>query len=125
MKYLLNKSFQRDLKDNRLDDDYVRIVLSDIYKDQSVSLGNKLYKIRSASSGSGKSGGYRNIFYWKRNELIIFMMLFKKNEQDNLGPDDKKALRHITRDFDQLTESQIKLLIKKKLFKEIEYDQSS
>ena len=80
MKHYINKSFQRDLKENNLNLNYVCDVLDDIYAGRAYSLGSKIYKIRAAKKGKGKSSGFRNIFYWKKNERIIFCILFGKNE---------------------------------------------
>lgn len=122
MRYLKNKSFQRDLKDNHLDDEYIKDVLDDIFKGRAAPLGSKLYKIRAAKQGKGKSGGFRNIFFWKRDELIVFCLLFGKNEQDNLTADEKMALKILSHEYDHLTEDEIKILIKKNKFMEVNYD---
>ncbi len=122
MRYLKNKSFQRDLKGYHLDDEYVKDVLEDIFKGRAIPLGSKLYKIRAAKEGRGKSGGFRNIFFWKQEELIVFCLLFEKNEQDNLTADEKKALKILSEEYAQLTESEINILIKNNKFKEIDYD---
>ena len=84
MKYLKNKLFQRELKDFGLDDEDIKVVLDDIFKGRAIPLGFKMYKIRGAKKGQGKSGGFRNIFFWKKDELIVFCLIFAKNEQDNL-----------------------------------------
>lgn len=105
-----------------LDDQYVKNVLSDIFEGRAIPLGSKLYKIRAAQEGKGKSGGFRNIFFWKRDERIIFCLLFGKNEQDNLSADEKKALKILSDEYDRLAEAEIKVLIKKNQFKEIAYD---
>ena len=122
MRYLANKTFQKDLKDYKLDDSYLHEVLDDISKGRAQFLGAKMYKIRSTRKGRGKSGGFRNIFYWKKGELIIFCLLFSKNEKDNLGQDEKKALKLLSEDYSNHTESDINTKIRNKIFKEINYD---
>ena len=123
MKYLGNKAFQRELNDNHLDDTYIKKVLEDIFKGRATPLGSKMYKIRAAKEDQGKSGGFRNIFFWKRDELLIFCLLFGKNEQDNLTSDEKKALKILSNEYDQLTNNEINAAIKNKQFREIPYDQ--
>jgi len=122
MRYLKNKSFHRDLKDNHLDDEYIKDVLGDVFEGRATPLGSKLYKIRAAKEGKGKSGGFRNIFFWKRDSLIVFCLLFGKNEQDNLTTDERKALKILSHEYDHLTEDEIKKLIKKNKFMEVNYD---
>ena len=122
MRYLTNKTFQKDLKDYKLDDNYLHDVLDDIFKGRAQSLGAKMYKIRAARKGQGKSGGFRNIFFWKEGELIIFYLLFSKSEKDNLSLDEKKALKLLSEDYSNHTESEINTKIRNKVFKEINYD---
>ena len=55
MKYFKNKSFQRDLKDNDISDEEVKAVLDDIFDGRATPIGCKLYKIRGAKEGKGKS----------------------------------------------------------------------
>jgi hypothetical protein len=121
MKYLKNKCFQRDLKNYDLDDEDVKIVLEDIFKGRAAPLGFKMYKIRGAKEGKGKSGGFRNIFFWNKDELIVFCLLLAKNERDNFNSDEEKALRLWSKEYSELTEEEINNSIEKKNFWEIEY----
>ncbi|MGE0269425.1 MAG: type II toxin-antitoxin system RelE/ParE family toxin [Candidatus Omnitrophota bacterium] len=123
MRCLISKVFQRDIKANNLDDNYIKEILGDISKGRAIPLGSKMYKIRAGKEGQGKRGGFRNIFFWKREQFIIFCLLFGKNEQDNLTPDEKKAFKILSHEYDQLTEDDIKILIKNNTFREIEDDQ--
>ncbi len=122
MRYLKNKSFKRDMKDHGLEDNYLKDVLNDIYEGRAVSLGSKMYKIRAAREGKGKSGGFRNIFFWKKEELIVFCLLFGKNEQDNLDQDEREALKILSEEYDGLTDIEIVQGIKNKQFEVIQYD---
>ena len=118
----MNKSFRKALKDNGLNGEDVKIVLDDIFEGRAISLGSKLYKIRGAREGKGKSGGFRSLFFWKKDELIIFCWLFLKNEQDSLDSDENKALRILSKEYDYLTEDEIKESIEKENFTEIAYE---
>ncbi len=122
MKYLKNKWFQKELRNNNLDDEDLKVVLSDIFKGRAMPLGSKMYKIRGAKEGRGKSGGFRNIFFWKKDEFIIFCFLFAKNEQDNISPDEKKALKILSDEYVRLTESEIRKSIENKNFVEVKYE---
>ena len=125
MQYLKNKSFQGDLKDYHLDDKYIKDVLDGVFEGRAASLGAKMYKIRAAKEGKGKSGGFRNIFFWKKGKLIVFCLLFGKNEQANLTTDEKRVLKIWSDEYDRLTEEEIKALIKNNKFKEINYDKKT
>ncbi|MBF0479206.1 MAG: type II toxin-antitoxin system RelE/ParE family toxin [Candidatus Omnitrophica bacterium] len=100
----------------------ITVVLDDIFKGRAVSLGDKLYKIRIAKEGKGKSGGFRSLFFWKRDEFIVFCLLFAKNERDNLNLDEKKVLKILSKEYDNLTENEIQQRIEKKNFLEIRYE---
>ena len=55
-----------------------------------------LRKIRWSISGRGKSGGVRIIYYWMKDKKIILMLLvYPKNEQDNITPSQMKILKSI------------------------------
>lgn len=125
MRYLKDRSFQRDLKNNDLDDKDLKKVLDDIFNGRATPLGCKIYKIRGAKEGKGKRGGFRSLFFWKKEELIVFCLLFAKNEQDNLTSKEKKVLEILSNDYDKLTENEIKKMINKKTLMEVEYVQET
>jgi len=51
-------------------------------------------KIRWAGSGRGKRGGLRVIYYWwVAADRISMLLVYPKNEQDNLSVDEVKQLR--------------------------------
>ena len=53
-------------------------------------------KIRWSGSGRGKRGGVRVIYYWWVNRSRISMLLvYSKNEQDDLSPDQLRQLKRI------------------------------
>ncbi|MFV1976561.1 MAG: type II toxin-antitoxin system RelE/ParE family toxin [Candidatus Scalindua sp.] len=122
MRYLKNKSFKKGMKNQGLDDDYLRNVLDDIHDGRAIPLGSKLFKTRAARKGHGKSGGFRNFFFWKKDELIVFCLLFGKNEQGNLNHDEKQVLKILSNEYDKLTENEIEQNIKNKQFGVIKYD---
>ncbi|MDD5567622.1 MAG: type II toxin-antitoxin system RelE/ParE family toxin [Candidatus Omnitrophica bacterium] len=121
MRYLKNNRFQRDLKNNGLDDENLESVLDDIFDGRATPLGSKFYKIRGAKEGKGKRSGFRTLFFWKKEKIIVFCLLFAKNEQDNLTSDEKKVLKILSNEYDKLTDGEIQRLINEKTFTEIGY----
>ena len=83
-----------------------------------------MYKIRGAREGRGKSGGFRSIFFWKREEFIVFCLLFAKNEQDDLSWDERRALKVWSNEYDGLTEDELRKAVENKSFTEIKYDKA-
>lgn len=54
--------------------------------EQAVSLGKKIYKIRIARKGEGKSGGYRFVLMLEiEDNLIIPICIYAKNERNNVS----------------------------------------
>ena len=55
-----------------------------------------LRKIRYGVSGRGKSGGVRIIYYWiMKRDIILMLLIYPKNEQDNLTPSQLKILKSL------------------------------
>ena len=53
-------------------------------------------KLRWDIEGRGKSGGVRVIYYWASTQHIVLMLLiYGKNEQNDLTPDQLKILRRL------------------------------
>lgn len=53
-------------------------------------------KVRVASSGRGKRGGSRVIYYhFVSASQIALLLIYPKNEKDDLSSDERKALRRI------------------------------
>lgn len=53
-------------------------------------------KIRAAASGRGKSGGLRYLYYWlPQGHVILMLFVFAKNEQADLTPIQRAALKRI------------------------------
>jgi mRNA-degrading endonuclease RelE of RelBE toxin-antitoxin system len=55
-----------------------------------------LRKIRWSIKGRGKRGGVRAIYYWAvSKEVILMLLMYAKNEQENLTPEQTKILKRI------------------------------
>jgi mRNA-degrading endonuclease RelE of RelBE toxin-antitoxin system len=51
-------------------------------------------KVRWGGSGRGKRGGVRVIYYWwAAKDRISMLLVYRKNEQDDLSADQLKLLR--------------------------------
>jgi mRNA-degrading endonuclease RelE of RelBE toxin-antitoxin system len=58
--------------------------------------GGGLRKIRWGAKGRGKRGGVRVIYYWAvKQERILMLLMYAKNEQDDLTAEQLKVLRSI------------------------------
>ncbi|MEM1125682.1 MAG: type II toxin-antitoxin system RelE/ParE family toxin [Bacteroidota bacterium] len=55
-----------------------------------------LLKARWSRGGSGKQGGLRVIYYRvQQHNLILLLLLYPKNKQDNLTAQQRQVLRHL------------------------------
>jgi mRNA-degrading endonuclease RelE of RelBE toxin-antitoxin system len=55
-----------------------------------------LRKLRWAGLGRGKRGGLRIIYYWHvPGNIILLLLAYPKNDQENLTPSQVKALKSI------------------------------
>jgi len=55
--------------------------------------GGGLRKIRWSAQGRGKRGGVRVIYYWAvRQEQILMLLMYAKNERDDLTVEQLKVL---------------------------------
>jgi hypothetical protein len=57
-----------------------------------VNLGGGLYKKRVPRAGQGKSGGYRVLLAFKRDQHTFFLYGFAKSEQENISEAPKSGL---------------------------------
>jgi hypothetical protein len=58
-----------------------------------------LRKVRWARRGSGKRGGVRVIYYWAvKEDQLLMLFVFAKNEQDDLTPQQLRILRKVIED---------------------------
>jgi hypothetical protein len=91
--------FTRQVTETLSDDDYARLqaVLTARPDTGAVIRGSGgLRKIRWATSGKGKRGGVRIIYYWApAQEQLLMLMLFSKNERANLTQAQVKVLRKL------------------------------
>lgn len=53
-----------------------------------------LRKVRWSIHGRGKRGGVRIIYYWAiSQDRILMLLMYAKNDQEDLSPDQLKVLR--------------------------------
>lgn len=110
---LKTKWFHKWAAKNSLSDSDLNIALSDLEESKSVSnLGGNLYKIRLSREHAGKSGGYRSLLAYKKDESAIFLYGFAKNEKENLDKDEFSVLKKLAGDLTSLDLEEIKRQIK-------------
>jgi hypothetical protein len=58
-----------------------------------------LRKIRWNLPGRGKRGALRIIYYWDHSDTIFMLFPYRKNEQEDLTPQQLKMLREISKEL--------------------------
>lgn len=54
-------------------------------------------KVRFARDGSGKSGGYRVVYFFHSQKIPLFALnIFTKNEKANISPAERNALKELS-----------------------------
>ena len=89
--------FTRQVRSLLDDDDYRRLQTILVMRPDAGDLipgGGGLRKIRWGAQGRGKRGGVRVIYYWAvSRDRILMLLMYAKNVQDNLTPEQLKVLR--------------------------------
>jgi len=54
--------------------------------ESGINLGNNIFKVRvpNSSSLAGKSGGFRVITYYKKDDILYLVTIYSKTKQDNI-----------------------------------------
>lgn len=99
MIFIETSFFTKRLAEILSDDDYralqTHLAQHPLAGDVIVGTGG-LRKIRWAASGRGKRGGARVIYYHlDQASQILLLLIYAKNEQDDLTPDQKRTLKTI------------------------------
>lgn len=99
MKIIETSVFTKKIKTLLPDEDY-RLLQNEITlnpgKGKIIRGSGGLRKIRWSIPGKGKSGGVRVIYYWiKAKEIILMLLVYSKNEQDDLTNEQLKILKSL------------------------------
>jgi len=82
-------------------------------------LGGKVYKVRVARPGEGKSGGYRVIVLFKSEEKTFFVYGFAKSDRSDIDEKEKKDFKKLAKNYFNLTDEIIEQAVKMGLLVEI------
>lgn len=83
-------------------------------------LGGELVKLRVARPGGGKSGGFRTILAYRREDRAFSVHLFAKNMVENIDPTELADLKDYAKILLGLTEAQIVAALKTGELEEIQ-----
>ena len=90
-----------------------------------VDYGGGVIKQRIARSAEGKSGGYRAVIYYRKEDKTFFMHGFSKKDKENIDEKEEKELKKQARIMLGFTGDQIEILIKLGKFKRVIDDEEN
>lgn len=100
MRIFTNRPFARFARKNDISDLYLCKAIEDAEHGLiGADLGGGVIKLRLARKGSGKSGGFRTMIFFKARERAIFVHGFAKNEKENIRPDELTALKRLANEM--------------------------
>lgn len=112
MIYVKNKWFTKWSRKYKITDNTLVDSIKNLEQNKSVvNLGSNLFKLRIASPGRGKSGGFRVIVAYKVKNRTIFLYGFAKIEKDNIKDDELNLFKKLSKDLLALSLKQINELI--------------
>lgn len=102
MRFVETPIFTRDVTELLSDEEYRGLQLALLFRPEQGPLIPKsggLRKIRWRRSGGGKRGGLRAIYFWdKDGETIYMLLIYQKNDQEDLTPTQLRILSKLVRE---------------------------
>ena len=123
MRTYKNKSFARfarraGIPDAALCDAVVRAGRGQVDAD----LGGGVIKQRIARAGGGRSGGFRVIVLFRREDRAFFVHGFAKNERENLRRDELRTLRRLAGELFGLERTELEAMLANGTISEVNCD---
>jgi hypothetical protein len=118
--YLL-KDFARAARRSGLTDDALREAIARAEGGLvDADLGGGLIKQRVARPHQGRSGGFRTIIAYRRGEWAIFMHLFAKARQSNMGSVELETYQRLAKAYAELGDAELNELVNRRGWRKIE-----
>lgn len=83
-------------------------------------LGGNIIKQRIARPGQGKSGGYRTVIVFRKEDRAFFVYGYAKSERDNIDQGEADAFKRAAMELLALSDEQIQMLIEYGALMEVE-----
>jgi hypothetical protein len=114
MRVFMNKWFYRWARGEGISDAVLLNAAAEITTGKvEADLGGCLFKKRLPRTGGGKSGGYRAVVGYKKQntERIIFLYAFRKNDKANMSAKEEAVLGLTAGSFISATDKQVQELL--------------
>lgn len=123
MRVFKNVWFAQFARKQRISDDVLIEAVSRAERGLvDADLGGGVVKQRIARPGQGKSGGYRSIILYLRNERAFFVYGFAKNDRDNIDDNEAAQFKGMAKHVLTLSDEHMAEALKAGIFVEIQND---
>lgn len=115
MRFFKKPWFQRFAEKEGISDAALKTMVKEIEKGKmNANLGGYVYKQRLAKDDGGKSGGYRILVFFRREDRIVCAFAFAKSDRDNITQREVVVLKKEAAVYMSLTEEQLTQLVLQK-----------
>jgi hypothetical protein len=122
IKKLKTKYFSRWARKSKIGDDQLLTTAQELEKGIfAANFGGNLYKVRMAGQSSGKSSGFRTIIAYRKDDRLLYLYGFAKNERDNIDSKELESLKKLSKDYLALSLSELERAIKMGVLIELEH----
>jgi len=112
MRILKTKWFTRYARKEKITDSQLKNAVIDLRNGLiDCDYQDGVMKQRIARSGQGKSGGYRSIILYQSDSNCFFVFCYAKNEKSDLTDRELKAFKDLSKEYLQLSDTEIQELI--------------
>jgi hypothetical protein len=116
-----NTWFQRFARRAKITDEVLNDAIARAEKGTiDADLGGNVIKQRIARLGQGKSGDYRTIIIFKKEDKAFFVYGFAKNERENIDKNETDAFKKSAKELLALSDKHIQALIDNGALTEVE-----
>ena len=120
MRIFKNTWFTRFAEKENITDGELRELVNQLEAGQAdADLGGGVYKIRLARSGEGKSGGYRVIVFFRREEKTFYHYAYPKAARANIGEKELWTFKQLAKRYFAMTDGELANAVKVRKFVEI------
>jgi hypothetical protein len=120
MRIFKSKAFSKFAEKEGISDATLCEVIREVQNGKiDADYGGGVIKQRVARLNTGKSGGYRVIVLYLRDEKAFFVHGFAKKDQENISVKDIKNFKTLAQETLKLTDTQLQILLQKTVFEEI------
>ena len=121
MRIFKNTWFQRFARREKITDEVLKDAIARAEKGTiNADLGGNVIKQRIARVGQGKSGGYRTIIIYKKEDKAFFVYGFAKSERENIDKNEIDVFKKSAKELLALSDKHIQELIENGALTEVE-----